>query len=200
MQDSASAFSSRSGRSGRTAVLSEAARSRGATLKTSRSGVTYVSYPYKPKPRQRLLHQGYGPDGIPLAPAVIMIPGERPKRAVSMSVKAQTARARLADGSATAEWRAFLAQHKGKPRDWIVATWRLTHPKRTHLRKGEELFRYERLRRQAKALGVAPVWHTSRGVPPPRFPKRWASVSVAGHPYGSVWSDAEGLHGSGMAY
>jgi len=126
-----------------------------------------------------------------------------------MTPQAVAARAALADGSATAAWRQFLAQNKGQPRDAIVARWRLINPKmdkKTGLPKrygasrGKEFMRYERLQAQAKALGVAPIWHSSEGLAPPARGKRYSSLEVAGKPYGSVWQDAAGLHGSGRVY
>ena len=168
--------------------------------------------PYVPKVRERLIHQGFdlGPVGVPLPPRRVLLSGPRRPRGPPSELQL-AARARLASGESTQAWRAFVAARPGQTRDATVAQWRLAHPDKRHgSRRGGEHSRYMRLQRYASALGVPAVWESTRGLPGPgrlrsartgnMYPGRWSSTQVAGHPYGSMWQDAAGLHGSGMVY
>jgi hypothetical protein len=151
----------------------------------------------------KYIHTGYDAAGFPLAPRLV---ARAPRMSGPPTPAQMAARARLASGQSTAAWRAFVAARPGQNRDVTVMEWRATHPKRQHVSKGKEQYRYERLQRLSGALGLTPEWHSSRGHVVPRavsartgksYPVPFSRSMLAGHPYGSVWREGSVLHGSG---
>jgi len=171
-----------------------------------------ASTSYTRKARAKYVHAGYGPDGIPLAVVPLMMP---PKFGPARAPSARQLAARANIRNATAGWRAFAAARKGTmSRDAMVAEWRQMHPKPASKfppfsTKGREHFRYQRLYESARSRGLNPVWHSSQGMKPGmavskrtgrRYPLQMRNLTIADHPYGSVWQEGQDLHGSGRVY